>query len=63
MTVGCGEIQTVLLFVGSEELVAAVMPFLLVSCLAYIRPLRWRRHVPPKHQLISNKLHDVISQK
>jgi hypothetical protein len=28
-----------------------------------LRPWRWRRHVPPKHRLIFNGLHDVISQK
>jgi hypothetical protein len=27
------------------------------------RACRWRRHVPPKRQLTSNGIHDVISQK
>jgi hypothetical protein len=27
-----------------------------------LRPRRWRRHVPPKHHLTFNELHDVKSQ-
>jgi hypothetical protein len=31
--------------------------------LAWLRPWRWRRHIPPKRRLTSNGLHGVISQK
>jgi hypothetical protein len=30
---------------------------------SFIRPWRWRRHVPPKRRLTLNWLHGVISQK
>jgi hypothetical protein len=31
--------------------------FMILSCLAYFRPLRWRRHAPPKRRMIFNGLH------
>jgi hypothetical protein len=37
--------------------------FMLVSCLAYSSPWRWRQHVPPKRQLTFNRLHGIVSQK
>jgi hypothetical protein len=37
--------------------------FTLVSCLVFLRPWRWKRHVPPKRQLTFMGLHGVISQK
>jgi hypothetical protein len=41
--------------------VAAI--FVLVSYLAYFRPWRWRRHVPPKRRLIFSRPHDVVCWK
>lgn len=37
--------------------------FMLISCLDYSSTLRWRRHVPSKHQLIFKRIHGIISQK
>jgi hypothetical protein len=42
---------------------------LLATCLLagllnlFLRPLRWRRYVPPKRRLKLNELHGVIPQK
>jgi hypothetical protein len=50
----------------SSELQPACVPsgscFMLVSCLAYSVTLKGF-HVPPKHQLIMNRLHGVVSPK
>jgi hypothetical protein len=37
--------------------------FMLVSCLAYFLPWRWRWHVPQKHPLTFSILHGIIFQK